>query len=516
MKKNILFISSDQQHWCSMGFLNPEVKTPNLDRLAERGIYFNRTYTPNPTCTPTRASWITGMYPSQHGAYSLGTKLMENVPTVGEVFADNDYRTGLVGKAHFQPLKTTDEFPSLEAYPTLHDLEFWKNYDEPFYGFEDYRLARNHTDESHVGQHYALWMIEKGYDNWRDYFRPNTGDQLVEGDPLINSKHNRLKPGEAWEIPEEIHYNTWIAEETNNLMEKYAKNGDNFFLWASFFDPHPQYMVPEPYASMYDPNEVTVPQFVPGEFDDKPPYFALSQQENPDFSEFKTDEGSNAIHGAGSHLRSEETKAKNIATMYGMMTMMDKYIGKIIDKLDELGLTENTLICFTSDHGDFWGQHGLVAKAIHHYDDLLKVPMIVSMPGTIPENKKSDSLQSTVDLAPTFLSFAGIDIPRIMTGIDEKDVWTGKKETIRDHVIVENRHNPTTMNMKTYINERYKMTVHYKREYGELYDHVEDPGEYKNLWDLPEYQELKKNLLLEFMYADMEIEPMPMPRICGA
>jgi arylsulfatase A-like enzyme len=515
-KKNILFISSDQQHWYSMGFLNPEVKTPNLDRLAKMGTYFNRAYTVNPTCTPTRASWITGMYPSQHGAYSLGTKLMESIPTVGERFSDENYRTGLVGKAHFQPQKSTDEYPSLEAYPTLHDLEFWKTYDEEFYGFEDYKLARNHTDEGHVGQHYALWMIEKGYDNWRDYFLPNQDCFKFPEDEYTQSSRKNIQVGTAWEIPEEIHYNAWIADETNTLMEKYKEDGDNFFLWASFFDPHPGYMVPEPYASMYNPNEVTVPEFVPGEFDDKPPYFALSQQENPDFSEYRTDEGVNALHGSGSHLRPKETTAKSIATMYGMMTMMDKYIGVILDKLDELGLTKDTLVCFTTDHGDFWGQHGLAAKAIHHYDDLIKVPMIVSMPGTIPENKRSNSLQSTVDLAPTFLSFAGIEIPRRMTGLDEKSVWTGEKDTIRDHVIVENRHNPTTMNMKTYINERYKMTIHFKREYGEIYDMQNDPGEYKNLWELPEYQELKKNLFQEFLYAEMEKEAMPMPRIAGA
>jgi len=505
-KRNVLFITSDQQHWFSMGFLNPEVKTPNLDRLASRGVYFDRAYTVNPTCTPTRASWITGMYPSQHGAYSLGTKLMEHVPTIGDAFHKAGYRTGLVGKAHFQPLASTEEYPSLEAYPTLQDLDFWRTYEGPFYGFRDFALARNHTDESHVGQHYALWMLEKGYDNYADYFDCRGAE----------TRHPKIKPGEAWEIPEEIHYNTWIAERTNALMEQYKEAGDNFFLWASFFDPHPQYMVPEPYASMYDPNEVTVPEHVEDEFDDKPPYFALSRQENPDFSAFKSDEGCNALHGAHSHLRSREDSAKNIAMMYGMMTMMDKYIGVILDKLDALGLTENTLVVFTSDHGDFWGQHGLVAKAIHHYEDLLKVPLIVSLPGTIPQGKRFDALQSTVDLAPTMLSFAGVDVPRIMTGIDEKPVWTGEVETLREHVIVENRHNPTTMNMKTYIDERYKLTVHFNRKYGELYDLQEDPGEYRNLWDIPECQELKKDLLLKFIYADMAIEPMLMPRISGA
>jgi len=499
-KRNVLFITSDQQHWSAMGYLNPEVKTPNLDRLVRRGTTFHRAYTVNPTCTPTRASWITGLYPSQHGAYSLGTKLMETVPTVGDIFQKYGYRTGLVGKAHFHPLKATDEYPSIESYPILHDLEFWRNFHGPFYGFDHVELARNHTDEPHAGQHYALWMEEKGCKDWRKYFQP---------------EHARLPPGACWNIPEEIHYNTWIAERTNALMEQYNGAGQKFFLWASFFDPHPQYMVPEPYAGMYDPEKVSVPEYRAGEFDDKPPYFKLSQQENPDFSAFREPDG-NCIHGAGSHLRSQATKAKNIATMYGMITMLDKYIGRILDKLDELGLANNTLVCFTSDHGDFWGQHGLVEKAIHHYEDLLRVPLVVSMPGSIPQGRVSHSLQSTLDLPQTFLDFAGIRPPRTMTGVDEKDVWTGKKENIRDHVMVENQHQPATMNIRTYINQRYKMTVHFNREYGEIYDLVEDPGEFANLWDKPECQDLKRDLLLKFIHGEMAKAPLPMPRITVA
>jgi len=499
-KTNILFLTSDQQHWMAMGYLNPEVKTPNLDRLVKRGTTFHRAYTVNPTCTPTRASWITGMYPSQHGAYSLGTKLMESVPTVGDIFYKNGYQTTLVGKAHFQPLKSTEEYSSLESYPILHDLDFWKNFHGPFYGFRHIELARNHTDESHVGQHYALWMEKKGHKDWRKYFQP---------------EHKDFKPGESWNIPEEIHYNTWIAERTNALMEEYNNKGQNFFLWASFFDPHPQYMVPEPYANMYDPEKVTLPEHREGEFDDKPPYFKLSRQENPDFSSFVEKDG-NYIHGAHSHLKSKKEKAKNIAVMYGMMTMLDKYIGKILNKLDELGLTEKTLVCFTSDHGDFWGQHGLVAKAIHHYEDLLRVPLVVSMPGTVPENTVSDSLQSTVDLSQTFLSFAGIPAPRNMTGVNEKNVWVGESENIRSHVMVENQHQPTKMNIRTYINHRYKITVHFNKNYGELYDLKNDPGEFINLWDSPKHQPLKQELLLAFIHGEMEKAPLPMPRIAGA
>ena len=120
-RPNLLLITSDQQHWNTLGASNSELQTPHLDRLAREGTTFTRAYCPNPTCTPTRASMITGQYPSQHGAWSLGTKLPESVRTLGDELQTAGYRTALVGKAHFQPLKGTEEFPSLESYPIIQD-----------------------------------------------------------------------------------------------------------------------------------------------------------------------------------------------------------------------------------------------------------------------------------------------------------------------------------------------------------------------------------------------------------
>ena len=268
--KNVLLITSDQQHGNTLGCLGSEIRTPNLDRLAAQGTLFTRGYCPNPTCTPTRASIITGKYPSQHGAYSLGTKLLESEHTVGEDFQAAGVRTALVGKAHFQPLAGTTEFASLEAYPKLQDLAFWKRFNGPFYGFEHVELARNHADEAHVGQHYAIWMEQNGLANWRDYFRPPTG---------TNDRQRR-----SWQIPEAFHYGTWIAERSGALLDGYAQRGERFFLWSSFFDPHPAYLVPAPWDRMYDPASVTVPAMVAGEHDANPPHFRLTQTEQPDFS----------------------------------------------------------------------------------------------------------------------------------------------------------------------------------------------------------------------------------------
>ncbi|MBB6634657.1 sulfatase family protein [Cohnella thailandensis] len=506
-KPNILLITSDQQHWNTIGAFQPEISTPNLDRLVREGTTFDRAYCPNPTCTPSRASMITGMYPSQHGAWTLGTKLLEDRHTVGEDFMAAGYRTALIGKAHFQPLKSTEAYESVEAYPLLQDLDYWRQFGGPFYGFDHVELARNHTNEAHVGQHYALWMEEQGCENWRDYFLPPTGTM----DPAMTYK---------WPIPEKYHYNTWIAERTNSLLEEYKEADEPFFLWSSFFDPHPEYLVPEPWDTMYDPDKLTIPSLVPGEHDRNPPHFGLTQEENPDFSYLA--ETGFGIHGYRSHhyyeygtkfRLTEDDRKKLVAVYYGMISMMDKYIGKILDKLDALGLAENTLVVFTTDHGHFFGQHGLQAKGGFHYEDLIKLPFIVRYPGKVPAGRRSGAIQSLVDLAPTFLSFSGIPIPSAMTGIDQREVWLGEKQHARKHAICEFRHEPTTIHQKTYVDERYKITVYYNQTYGELFDLEADPGELRNLWDDPAHERLKTELLLKYIWAELGKEPMPMPRI---
>ncbi|NMA85257.1 MAG: sulfatase-like hydrolase/transferase [Epulopiscium sp.] len=500
-KPNILLITSDQQHWNTIGAFNKEISTPNLDRLVKEGTTFTRAYCPNPTCTPTRASIITGQYPSQHGAWTLGTKLPEEVETIGEILLKQDYRTALIGKAHFQPLRGSEEYPSVETFPLSSDLDFWKGFNETFYGFENAELARNHTTEFLVGQHYALWMEEKGCYNWRDYFMQPIGTL----DPSIKR---------TWPIPEEYHYNTWIAERSNAYLEEYKDKEEPFFLWASFLDPHPPYFVPEPWDTMYDPNSLTLPQLHEGEHKNNPPHYALTQEGHPDFSSY--DETGFAIHGFHSHQEDPEELRKDMAAYYGMVSMMDKYIGKILDKLEELGLAEETIVVFTTDHGHFFGHHGLIAKGPFHYEDMIKIPFIVRYPTHVPAGKTSDAMQSLVDLAPTFLDMLEVPVPRKMTGVVQTDVWRGVKPQARDHIICENHHEPSSVHLKTYVNDRYKITVYYNQTYGELYDLEKDPEEINNLWSDPTYQELKAELLLKYAWAEMGKEPMWMPRLWHA
>ena len=517
-RPNILLITSDQQHYDTLGVTNPRIQTPALDRLAAEGTRFGRAYCPNPTCTPTRASILTGMYPSQHGAWTLGTKLFEDVPVLGDHLRRAGYGTSLIGKAHFQPLASRPGMESIECQPLLRDLDFWRKWHGPWYGFEHVETARNHAGESHAGQHYAIWMEENGLANWRDYF---------VSWPEQPGERKRIYSQRRWELPEQFHYSVWTAERSIARIERAAAEGRPFFLWSSFLDPHPPYMVPEPWASLYDPEAMVPGRADPEEHALLPRHFQLTQQERPDFSGYfgpdpkqahrpgtqrGTEHGS---HGFKSHVHDEAELRKDIAIYYGMISLMDREIGRILDALDATGQADNTLVVFSTDHGHFLGQHGLTAKGAFHFEDMIRVPFLVRWPGRTPAGATSEAIQSLVDLAPTFLSAAGVETPGIMTGLDQSSTWRGGS-AVRDCAVVENHHTPTSVHLRTCVNETAKITVYREGNEGELFDLAADPGEKRNLWHDPAAAELKCRMLHEFMQATLADEPMRMPRIKGA
>jgi arylsulfatase A-like enzyme len=505
MQPNILLITSDQQHYSTLGSVNPKIKTPHLDALAAGGTRFDRAYCPNPTCTPTRASIITGQYPSQHGAWALGTHLLPDVPTLGDALAKAGYFTSLIGKAHFQGLASKPGWESIELWPKFRDLDFWRNFHGPWFGFEHVETARMHGDEPWAGGHYAVWMEDNGFADWQEYFDTWPQDRNRRSQYYDVEKRR-------WTLPAEMHYTTWTGQRTAAQIERAAAEERPFFVWASFHDPHPPYIVPEPWASMYDPADMEPGRLVEGEHELNPPHFGMTQQQRPDFKQFG-EEG--VIHGGHSHLRDVEEIKKDMACYYGMQSFIDQEVGRILDTLERTGQAENTLVVYSTDHGHFLGQHGLVAKAIHHYEDLLRVPFIVRWPGQVPAGGVSDQLQNLVDLAPTFLAAAGLEVPGAMTGLDQLPSWRGDGP-VRSWSVTENHHGYRHFHMRSYVNQRYKITVYRDEAYGELFDLQEDPAETRNLWDEPAAAGLKSQLLLEFMQATLQSEPQRMPRIAGA
>lgn len=508
-RPNILLITTDQQHYSALGAVNPGIKTPNLDRLCREGTRYDRAYCPSPVCTPARASIITGLYPSQHGAWTIGVKLPEDVPTVGAALSEAGYHTGLIGKAHFQPLNGE----SLERQPTLRDLDFWRGFHGPWYGFDHLELIRNHADESHVGQHYAIWLEEQGLSDWRDYFQPVEGDTATKAPRRAPDAPYWARQDRHWQLPERLHYTTWIGERSRAFIDDSIANDDPFFLWTSFPDPHPPYTVPGPWASMYDPKDMEPGRLMQGEHERNAPHFAMTQEKDPDFSAWHDP---HEAHGCASHLYPQEELKKDMTAYYGMMSFLDREVGRILDHLDTLGIAEDTLIVFTTDHGHFLGQHGLVAKGPFHYEDMLRIPFIVRWPGHVPAGHVSNSIQSLVDLTPSFIDAAGLGAPDNLQGVSQVPVWTGVMEMARDFAIVENRHNPDMPHVTTYVNDRYKISVYRRGDFGEIFDLEDDPHELSNLWSDPSSSALKSRLLHEMVQGMLKSEPMKMPRVAQA
>ena len=519
-RPSLLLVTSDQQHYLTLGRVSPQIRTPNLDRLADRGVRFDRAYCPNPTCTPTRASLLTGMWPSVHGAHALGTKLDENVPRVTDLLRDAGYATGLIGKAHFQPLVSTPECESVEAYPTLRDLDFWRTFNgthTPWYGFDHVELARNHADEGHAGQHYAIWLEEKGLSDWRAYFQPRTDgvrDTAADASKAPPTSR-RWGPGgraeTAWRLPAELHYTAWTAERTNAFIE--AQRGRPWFCWSSYHDPQPPYAVPEPWASLYDPADMDwlIGRHVPGEFDDMPPIYAMTRDPAADFSDFDAD-------GLGSHGTSYQPdlgrdKLRRLAAAYcGMISFLDDRLGTTLDLLERTGQLDQTLIIFTSDHGHFLGQHGLLEKGPFHYEDVIRVPLIAAGPG-LARGAVNDAPQTLVDVPATFAAAATGRVPRAMQGRDMRPAW--RDGGGRDAVVVENHHNGAAVHLRTLVTATHKLTLWRGRpDWGELFDLAADPHELTNIYHRDPV--LRGAMLEAFMQTELDREPAPQPRVAGA
>lgn len=492
---NILLISTDQQHWNTIHALgNESIHTPNLNRLVEEGVAFERAYVASPVCSPSRSSIITGEYPSKHKCWNIGVELDENRTTMGQVMMEHGYKTGLFGKAHFKPVLTEGSF---EAPPHIHDRDFWKEWQGPYYGFEKVAMVHGHSDEdSSHGMHYGAWLVEQGIDPSK-YFGPGGGHR--EG---------------SWDIPEEYHYTRWTADQTMDFIEN--KEDDKPFLaWCSFQDPHNAFLCPEPWNSMYDPDQM--PPFIEkeGEMDDKPLIHQCLIEDRMD--ELDIDVTSDPGHNTGGvqclgHTNKKigyDRAKKWLASYYGMISLIDHHIGRILDRLDELGIAEDTLIVFTSDHGDYAGNHGFWLKGPIHYDDILRVPFLARWKGELPEGRRTNALMSLVDLAPTFLEAAGIDKYPSMQGTSQLKTMYQPDQATRDWCLVENRAEPSFY-VKTLVTERYKLNYFLDRDEGELYDLQEDPNEFVNLYNKENYAEIKLKMFQKLVdiYGELE-KPIP-------
>lgn len=515
-RPNILCFITDQQRYDYLGCANNSIlKTPNIDGIAKKGVLFNRAYVSNPLCMPARVTLFTGKTPRGHGVRTNGIPLSTDVPTMPEALRQAGYTTHSIGKLHLHnfslPTGIDPEILNTEDFP--ESREFWdsrkiKKLPSPYYGIETTDFAGGHT--SGVFGEYINWLKEE---------HPGMEKLLTEENPL------EIPTGAPqcykMSIPEELHYNRWISNRAVKFLEE-SKNEDKpFFLWCSFPDPHHPYAAPEPWCNMYNPQDIPVNEARKiGELDNLPPFYKKIYEE-----------GAPVVSGQfGPAKICDEYLKEMIALTYGMISFVDNEIGKIMNKLKELKMQEDTIVVFLSDHGDMMGDHYMVRKGPFQFEGLLRIPFIWSWPGHFPEGIKSDGLASQIDFAPTILDLCGVEIPegcvplkpeapmmpKPWPGKSLKEQLEGKVKSVNDSVIIENDEDYLGLRVRTFITDRYKITIYPGQAYGELFDLIEDPQEFNNLWNDSQYKNLKDKLKIIFLEKYILQDDALPRRLCHA
>lgn len=516
-RPNFLFIITDQHRADHLGCGgNKIVQTPNIDGIAARGKRWDRFYVANPICMPNRASIMTGRMCSAHGARHNGIPLSKDHTTFVELLRDAGYRTGLIGKSHLQSftgLPATNKYipaEGLEA-PSPHlrdaiknnrhtpdyDLEVLPKWDRPlqdridddFYGFEHVEVAADHADRA--SGDYVLWAREQ-----RDDF-----DQLVGPENALAD--NRISAPQAWRtaVPEELYSTTWIADRSEAWLADRAADDAPFFLQMSFPDPHHPFTPPGRYWDMYDPADIKLPAtFGNG---DLPPIKAMRDA---------MESGSDARDNQNPFAVTEDEARSIIALTYGMITMIDDAIGRVLKCLDDLGLAEDTIVIFTSDHGDYMGDHGIMLKLLLHYQGTIRVPFIWHDPVSPGNGHVDPGLASSIDIAPTILARAGI---QPFNGIQGRDLYSSPPP---EAVIVEEDSQRVMtgfdrpQRVRTIVTDQYRMSLREGEDWDELYDLSSDPGEIANLFAQQSSQTVRSELTEVMLRRIIELQdrsPLP-------
>lgn len=453
-KLNVVLICADQQRADGLGCYGDETaKTPNLDELAAQGSKHERHFAANPVCMPSRASLITGRLPCAHGGLDNGTHLPESEATLPGLLRDAGYRTASAGKLHFQTSENEDGHSSLESRQRWESgcLDAW---DGPYYGFERVDLVVGHGERA-TG-HYGRWRAQRF-----PGFKPGEGAN-GEGACLSLSAFKSTMPPEA-------HHNTWVAERAAERLEAFAEEGEPFFLFVSFPDPHHPFTPCAPYHSLFDDTEFPSPAGELGDNRNRPQPYREAAAGRPfagsgDAAHFPE------LNGEGYQLVRRYTNA--------MAAHIDEGVGKVLRTLDRLGLRENTLVLYTSDHGDFLGDYGLLYKGPMASRSLLRVPLIMSGPdvarGTV------QSVSSNIDVLPEILHRLEIPLPQGLQGapLPRPDAEDFDRAALE---VGSYRSRPEFLHYtRQTIDER--LTWYPLLGEGELYDLAEDPEERSNLF----------------------------------
>lgn len=470
---NLLLIMTDQQRADSLGCMgNERARTGNLDALAARGALFRNHFTPHQICSPSRATLFTGQLARRHGLTRNGVALAETEPMLSRDLQAAGYRTHGVGKFHFQPILAGAEhcMPDSNAFWTLPESQDWQG---PFFGFDTVDILIGESVGATEGGHYARWLAEKAPDA-----------------AALYAPENALAPGptdmdEVWKsaVPEELHYNTWITERACEFLE--TAGADPFFLFVSYPDPHHPFSPPAPWCDLFDPEGMPDPDVCPEELIAMPSYLLDGDRDeaSKSYVDYLRDPGPPREQGFLQTTRriSLASLKQAMAHTYGMVSMIDAGIGQILERLDKLGLSDDTIVVFTSDHGELLGDHGLIRKGPSPYRALLNVPLIMAGPKIEPGIR--DGLTSHLSLRATLNGHLGL--PTVDTdGHSFADMLTDPQQNGPKSIVAE--YHPRTRTEtynQTLITHDWRLTTYpLNPEWGEMFDLANDPGEHRNLY----------------------------------
>jgi arylsulfatase A-like enzyme len=448
-RPNVLLLCTDQQRFDALGcYGNDAIQTPALDAFAGEGALFERCYVQSPVCAPSRATFFTGLYPHNHGLWANGVALPPGRTFFTRLLADAGYDCGLIGKLHLAACEQGRTEPrqddGLATFEWAHD-----------------------PDPGSPENAYHRWLKVRHPDLHRLAFSA--------------SEHRSRGEAPFKTLPAEGHYSHWVAERAIAFMRRERTPDQPFFLMANFFDPHHAFGAPEEYLARYRGVEIPPPVTGPAELDGKPAMQREASRES--YAGFAP--------GFQSYEAGEIAEIRR--AYYAMVSLVDDEVRRILGCLDELGLRDDTLVVFTSDHGEMLGDHELLLKGPVMYDPAVRVPLMLRWPGVVPAGVRRDELVQWIDLPSTLMAAAGVPAPGQLQGSDLLPLAAKSGPWTRDWALCEYRNSGHPYDPPVHTTMlrqgRHKLVRWHGRggrePEGELYDLEADPSELVNLWADP-------------------------------
>ena len=441
---NYLLIWTDQQRPDTLTcYGNDFAGTPHLDRLASESFVFDRAYCTQPVCTPSRASIMTGLWPHTHGCITNNIPLAAEHQTIAELVS-GDYFCGYYGKWHLGD----------ELVPH-HGFEDWITIEDA-----SYRPYYSTPEQLEMRSSYHHFLIENG-------FPPD--DDAKDGNGMVFSRPYAANMAEPYTKA------GFLGEEAARFIRE-QKADRPFILSVNFLEPHPPFH--GPLNGLYEPAEMPA-----GDAFLKPPGENQSLKKQKKYETVQN-------RGFKRHPMGTEWCWRRLkANYYGLVTMVDNAVGKILDALEESGLADNTLVVYTSDHGELMGDHHLLGKGVM-YEESARIPWLMRVPWLSREQKRIDGIVSQIDLVPTVLDLMGQPVGEHLPGNSRAGVLRGEEDLADNDVVIEwNSREGHEEGARTLVSrDGWKMSI-YGQGPNELFDMNTDPREFENLYNMPEQRD---------------------------